>query len=279
MGYARAMRAAIRLVTLTALAAATLLGASCGADGTSPTDAPQPIETRVIAASDLRFALDELLDTMFHAEHPECDVQVSYGSSGQAFAQLSEGAPFDLFLSADITYAERLVESGHALRGSVFAYARGRIVLWAKYDARLRLHDLGAAALSDERVHHIALANPEHAPYGRAAEASLRSLGLYDGLSSKLVLGANVGQAASLVESGSAEVGIIALSLAKAPSMRGGDAFEMPLSSYPALRQGGVVIPGRAGERCAQSLANFLQTERAAQVLGSWGFLAPARGH
>jgi len=272
------MRAATRSVTLTALAAAALLGASCGADAGSTADAPEPVATRVIAASDLRFALEELLDTMFRAEHPECDVQVSYGSSGQAFAQLTEGAPFDLFLSADIGYAERLVESGHALRGSVFAYARGRIVLWAKRDARLGLAERGAAALSDERVHHIALANPEHAPYGRAAEASLRSLGLYDGLSSKLVLGANVGQAASLVESGSADIGIIALSLAKAPSMRSGDAFEMPLSSYPALRQGGVIIPGRAGESCARSLADFMQTERAKRSLAAWGFLSPATG-
>jgi molybdate transport system substrate-binding protein len=138
--------------------------------------------------------------------------------------------------------------------------------------------DRGAAALSDEAVEHVAIANPEHAPYGRAAQAALRSLGLYDALGNKLVLGANVAQTASLVQSGGADIGIIALSLAKAPAMRGGDAFELPLSRYPALRQGGVIIPGHAGESCARSLAEFMQTEQAKRVLASWGFLPPAAG-
>jgi len=267
------MRAATRSVTLAALALASLVASGCGADSASAGVAPAPVVTRVIAASDLRFAFDELLDTRFRSDHPECDVQVSYGSSGQAFSQLSEGAPFDLFLSADIDYATRLVESGHALRGSVFPYARGRLVLWAKRDAGLGVGERGAAALMDERVRHIAIANPEHAPYGRAAEAALRSLGLYDALSAKLVRGANVAQTASLVESGSAEIGIVALSLAKAPSMRSGDVFELPLTSYPALRQGGVVILGHPGQRCAQSLADFMQTEPARHVLAGWGFL------
>lgn len=259
---------------LSALVAVSLV-AGCGADSTSGTDAPAPVATRVIAASDLRFALGELLDSEFSAEHPECAVGVSYGSSGQAFAQLSEGAPFDLFLSADIDYASRLAEAGRASPGDVFPYARGRLVLWAARDRRLDLQGRGAAALRDESVHHIAIANPEHAPYGRAAMAALRSLGLDEELRAKLVFGESVSQAANMVRSGGAEVGILALSLAKAPAMRRGDAFELPLGRYPALRQGGVVLPGQPGEACARRLATFLGTERARGVLSSWGFLPP----
>ncbi len=158
-------------------------------------------EIVVAAAADLRFALDELSAT-FSRQHPQWTVQTSFGSSGVFYSQLQNGAPYDLYLSADVAYPKKLGAEGLIVEGSLFTYAVGRIVLWTRADSEVDAEALGAQALTDPRIKKLAIANPQHAPYGRAAESAMRSLGVYDAVADKLVLGENVSQTLQFVQSG-----------------------------------------------------------------------------
>src|SRR5205085_7630875 len=163
---------------------------------------------------------------------------ISFGSSGTFFAQLLNHAPFDVFLSADVTYPQQLAERALTVPGAEFTYAAGRIVLWTRATSPLDVTHAGMSALTDHRVMHVSIANPEHAPYGRAAQAAIRSAGVYDSVAPKLVFGENVSQALQFVQSGSAEIGIVALSLAVAPSVKNDGRFwEIPLNTYPRMGQ------------------------------------------
>ena len=169
----------------------------------------------IAAASDLQSALPELVKA-FEKQAP-ATVAVSFGSSGTLFAQIQNGAPFDLFFSADVEYPRQLIARGHADASTLYEYAKGRIVVWTRRDSGIDVAR-GLDALTDRRVTRIAIANPALAPYGRAAVAALRQKGLYDQVQSKLVRGDNISQTAQLVESGNADVGILALSLALGPA-------------------------------------------------------------
>lgn len=227
----------------------------------------------VAAAADLRFALDELA-VQFRAAHPGVALAVTYGSSGNFFAQIQNGAPFDVFLSADADYPRRLIAAGLAKPDSLFLYGIGRIVLWVPAGSPVD-PSLGTGALEALSVHHIAIANPEHAPYGRAAVAALHSLGAYDRVSPKLVLGENVAQAFQFVESGAAEAGIVALSLALAPAARGhGRYWELPAGAYPKIEQGGVIL-NRAPAGPAAQFRAFLLSADARRILQRYGFAPP----
>jgi molybdate transport system substrate-binding protein len=228
----------------------------------------------VAAAADLRFALDELA-AQFRAAHPKVDLAITYGSSGNFFAQIQNGAPFDVFLSADIDYPRRLAAAGLAARDSLFQYAVGRIVVWVPAASPLDPAALGIRTLEAPSVRHIAIANPQHAPYGRAAEAALRSLGVYDRVLPKLVLGENIAQTFQFVESGAAEVGIVALSLALAPAARGhGRYWDVPQEAYPRIEQGGVIL-SRAPAGLAAQFRAFLLSEPARRILQQYGFAVP----
>ena len=227
----------------------------------------------VAAAADLRFALDELAPH-FHAAHPPVDLAITYGSSGNFFAQIQNGAPFDVFLSADADYPRRLIAAGLAERDSFFLYGVGRIVVWVPAGSALD-PVLGVRVLDAPSVRHIAIANPQHAPYGRAAEAALRSLGVYDRVAPKLILGENIAQAFEFVESGAAEVGIVALSLALAPAARGhGRYWEIPQETYPKIEQGGVILSRAAAGPAAQFRA-FLVSADGQRILKQFGFSTP----
>ena len=163
-------------------------------------------------------------------------------------------APFDVFFSADVQYPHKLAEQGLILPGSEFSYAVGRIVLWTGNASGIDVQRLGIDAFKQPGVRHIAIANPAHAPYGRAAEAALRSLGVYDAVKDKLVMGENISQTFQMAQSGAAEVGIVALSLALAPGAAGqGDYWEAPRRRIRAIQQGGAIMKwtresgGRAG--------------------------------
>jgi len=228
----------------------------------------------VAAAADLRFALDELAP-QFRAAHPAVDLAITYGSSGNFFAQIQNGAPFDVFLSADVDYPRRLIAAGLASKDSLFLYGVGRIVVWVPAASRLNPAALGISVLEAAAVRHIAIANPQHAPYGRAAVAALRSLGVYDRVAPKLVLGENIAQAFEFVESGPAEVGIVALSLALAPAARGhGRYWEVPQEAYPKIEQGGVILT-RAPAGPAALFRAFLLSAEARGILKEYGFSAP----
>ncbi|MBI2823507.1 MAG: molybdate ABC transporter substrate-binding protein [Planctomycetia bacterium] len=249
-------------------------GAGCRRDARSDSARCEPPRrtVRAAAASDLQFVLPEVL-AHFEQKHPDIAVEVTFGSSGNFYAQLANKAPFDVFLSADAAYPSQLVESGLAMKGSQFVYAEGRIVIWVSQSSPLDLEALGIKALIDPSVKEIAIANPRHAPYGRIAEAAMKNLGVYDEVKERLVLGDNVAQAAQFIASGAADAGIIALSLAMAPTMRAkGKHWLIPRDSYPKLEQSGVVLSWAADGQAAEDLCAFLRGNEAQTILREFGF-------
>jgi molybdate transport system substrate-binding protein len=246
-------------------------GSSAGANS-SPATRSEPQRTLTIAAaSDLKFALDELLEG-FRAQHPGAQVQVTYGSSGNFLAQLSNGAPFDVFLSADVAYPRKLAEQS-LVADDVFLYAVGRIVVWVPKGSLLPVEQRGMDALREPAARRIAIANPQHAPYGRAAEAAMKSLGVYDVLEDKLVLGENIAQTAQFVQSGAADAGIIALALALAPAMKEqGSYWEVPLEAYPRMEQGGALLKNAKDPELARRFRDYLLGTEGKAMLKRYGF-------
>lgn len=267
----------LKLVAASCLMLALPVGARAdeadtpGRAGSTPTAAT----VTLAAAADLKFAMDDLV-MKFTKLHSTITVNVTYGSSGNFFSQLSNGAPFDMFLSADADFPRQLAAAGHVLADSEFFYAVGRIVLWVPQASSLDVQRLGIAALKDPSVRHIAIANPRHAPYGRAAEAALRSLGVYDDVKAKLVFGENVAQTAQFVESGAADAGIIALGLAMAPAMQqAGRYWEVPLDAYPRMDQGGVIMKAARDPAAARALREFVLSPPGRATLKRYGFAPP----
>lgn len=238
---------------------------------------PAPASARhldVAAAADLKFAMDDVVGA-FGKAHPEIVVSVSYGSSGNFLSQIQNGAPFDLFFSADIEYPRRLAEAGLAPKGSEFLYAVGRIVAWVPTASHV-LVERGLEALTAPEVRRIAIANPTHAPYGRAAEAALRKLGVYDRVKDRLVFGENVAQTAQFVQSGAADAGIIALSLAVAPALaKEGRYFEVPLDAYPRMDQGGIILNRARDPEAARVFRDFILGAEGRATLKRYGFFLP----
>jgi len=253
---------------------AALLSACDRQSGTSTpsTQLAASREVRIAAAADLKFALDEL-STAFRRQHPDVAVTITYGSSGNFYAQLSNDAPFDVFLSADVAYPRKLIEQGKGARDTLFRYAVGRIVVWVPSESKLDVQKLGIQALADPSVRRIAIANPQHAPYGRAAEAAMRSAGVYDTVKDRLVLGENVAQTAQFVQSGSADAGVIALSLALSPVMRDkGRYWQVPLDAYPRIEQGGVILSSAKDPDAARAFRAFVLGDEGKAVLKKYGF-------
>ncbi|HYW48820.1 MAG TPA: molybdate ABC transporter substrate-binding protein [Bryobacteraceae bacterium] len=229
---------------------------------------PQPQQLTIAAAADLNFALGDL-SREFQKTHPRLDVRVAYGSSGNFYSQIRNGAPFDLFLSADVEYPRKLAQEGLAAADSLFVYGAGRLVVWVPAQSRLD----PATALRDPSLAHVAIANPQHAPYGRAAEGALRSMGVYDGIRKKLVLGENIAQTLQFVQSGAADAGLVALSLAIAPPVRNqGRYWEIPLDAYPKLEQGGVILKDSAA---AREFRSWLLAPAGRAILKQYGFYLP----
>jgi molybdate transport system substrate-binding protein len=224
---------------------------------------------RVAAASDLQLAMGELGGRF--EKKSGIKVAVTYGSSGNFRAQIQNGAPFDLFFSADVQYPQQLVATGLADGQSLFVYAEGHLVLWAPAGANLRFAERGFEALKDPRIEKIAIANPEHAPYGRAAVVALQKAGRYEQVKSKLVFGENISQAAQFVQSGSAQVGIIALSLTFAESMKGGERWDIPADLYPPIQQAAVVIDASPNKAAARAFLKFVKSEEGRAVLSKCG--------
>jgi molybdate transport system substrate-binding protein len=227
---------------------------------------------RVAAAADLRFVFGSLISA-FHKQTPAVQLLPTFGSSGQLAAQLHERAPFDLFLAADIDYAQRIATKDDYGKTQVFAYARGYVGLWWPAKTPPEIVAAGPRGLLNDSVRRIAIANPRHAPYGRAAESSLRSLGLLDRVASRFVMAENVAQASQFVASGAADVGLIAKSLALSPALREqGEFQELPVDSYPPLIQGGVVVPWSERQEDARKFQHFLLSPEARAILQSAGF-------
>lgn len=230
----------------------------------------------ICAASDLKFALDDLLND-FRKLEPNVTVTAAYGSSGNFYQQLKNEAPFDVYLSADIDYVRKLNNDGLIESGSLFQYAEGRVVVWVRNDSKLELGPDGKSALADPAVNKIAVANPQTAPYGRAAAAALKTFGLYEQLESKFVQGENIAQTAQFIESGAADVGIIALSLAIAPAMKDkGRYVAIPKDAYPKLEQAGAILKWAKDKAAAQRFCKFLTSDEGRTKLQQYGFTTPA---
>lgn len=234
-------------------------------------------EINVAAASDLRFALDELV-TEFQANQSAIKVKVTYGSSGTFFAQLKNKAPFDLYFSADVAYPKKLSDAGLALDTNVFLYAVGRLVVWVPKQSSIKVKQLGIQSLLEPSVKKVAIANPEHAPYGVAAVGALKALKVYDAVKPKLVYGDNIAQTAQFIQSGSADIGIIALSLAIAPQMREeGRYWQIPLEAYPKMEQGGMILSWTKEAKACRTFRDFVLGEHGREVLKRYGFFLPER--
>lgn len=229
----------------------------------------------VAAAADLKFALDEIA-AEFQQQNPEYSINATYGASGTLFAQLSNQAPFDLFLSADASYPDKLIEQGLAVRESRFPYAVGHVVVWVRNDSLLDLEKLGMRALIDPSVKLISLANPKHAPYGRAAEAALKHFELDELVKDRLALAENVAQATQFVESGAADIGLIAQSLAVSPKLRDkGRYWVIPDDAYSRLEQVGVRLNGARSAAGCEKLAEYLQSAAGRVILERHGLHRP----
>jgi molybdate transport system substrate-binding protein len=260
----------VYIVRMTALAALLLFVLH----GAAPAQAPaQNGQLTVAAASDLTFAFKEVAERF--EKETGISVNLSFGSSGNFFAQIQNGAPYDLFFSADVRYPQQLESAGLTEPGTLHRYARGRIVLWALKDSHVDVNR-GLAALTDASVHKISIADPEHAPYGRAAVAALQHDGVYDAVKNKLVLGENISQAAQFVLSGSADAGVVALSLALSPTMKDqGKYFEIPESSYPAIDQAGVILKSSRNKETARRFLEFLDKPETVELMRRYGFALP----
>jgi molybdate transport system substrate-binding protein len=237
------------------------------------TDIVRAEEITIAAASDLNFAFKELISEYETASGNQ--VKLTLGSSGNFFAQIQNGAPFDLYFSADISYPKKMEEAGLIVPGSLYRYAIGRIVLWTRHESPVDVTQ-GIAALRQSSAKTIAIANPRHAPYGRAAIAAMEHFKMYDDVKDRLVLGDNISQAAQFVESGAADIGIIALSLALAPAMSAkGTYWEIPTEAHPPLEQGAVIVKASKRADSAKQFLEFVKSRQGVAIMKRYGFVAP----
>ena len=271
-GMASCWFAALAVLACAASFPAARGGVAAAASQASP--GPCGIVT-VAAAADLTYAMDEI-DANFE-KATGCTVRLSLGSSGNFLTQMENGAPFDVFFSADIAYPKKLEADGLAAPGSTYLYAIGKIVLWTRRDSHVDVSK-GLAGLRDSSVRKIAIANPEHAPYGRAAEEALRTAGVYDAVKDRLVLGENISQAAQFAESGNADAGILALSLALSPALRDkGRSWNIPEKLYTPIEQGAVIVRKSPNPQGAQQFLDYIKLPATAALLERYGFTLPAK--
>jgi len=199
-------------------------------------------------------------------------MKVIYGSSGSFFQQIQNGAPFDMFFSANLDYPKKLEAAGLTEPDSYHEYAKGKIVVWALNDSRINLNS-GLKALLDPSIRKIAIANPLHAPYGQAAVSAMQKEGIYEKVKDKFVLGENISQTASLIVSGAADIGVVALSLASSPNMKDrGRYVEIPSDRYPPIDQAVVILKSSKNKAVAQQFLAYVQSPTIADLLKQYGF-------
>jgi len=237
---------------------------------TSPLFAGQ---VTITAASDLQYAMKDII-AAFESKNQGDTVAAVYGSSGKAFSQIENGAPYDMFFSADISYPEKLKQSGMAI-SEPKPYAIGRITLWVTKQSGLDVRN-GMKLLTDPRVKKIAIANPEHAPYGRSAKETFEHYKLYDNIKNKLVLGENIQQTAQFVQTGAADAGMIAYSLVLAPVLaKEGNYYLIPATAHKPIVQGYVRLKPAINNGCATKFEQFIGSPAARVIFKKYGFILP----
>jgi molybdate transport system substrate-binding protein len=259
-GYSDLMK---RILILLALAAAGLkpaLGATVA----------------IAAAADLTYCIQDL-NKAYQQSHPDTELKLSTGSSGNFYTQIEHGAPYDVFLSADISFPRKLIQEGFADGATLSVYSIGRLAIWTTKPETVSL-DKGIEVLRDSTVKRIAIANPEFAPYGRAAKAALETAGLWDDVQSRLVTGENIAQTAQFVQSGNADVGFVALSLLYNPSLKNvGRYIQVDPKLYPPLQQALVLTKNGGGNSSAHDYLQFLAGQEARSIFDRYGFEAPPK--
>ena len=230
-------------------------------------------EARIAAAANLKFVMTDLIEQF--AKQTGQKIEAVYGSSGNLFSQISNGAPFDAFFSADEEFPRKLQAAGLAEQNSLMEYAVGRIAIWTPPGSPLHVKGGKWSVLLDSRVLKIAVANSQHAPYGRAALQALRNSGVYERIKEKLVYGEDISQAAQFVQSGNAQAGIIALSLILSPGMRDGNYWEIPEETHAPITQAAVVMKLAKNKKVAREFLEFVKTPEARATLQKYGFMAP----
>ncbi|MHB8302985.1 MAG: molybdate ABC transporter substrate-binding protein [Acidobacteriaceae bacterium] len=234
---------------------------------------PQQQPMRIAAAADLQPVLPGLIADFEKSNATK--VEVSYASSATLATQILNGAPFDLFLAADLSFPQKVVDANLAIGPQPVPYASGTLVLWARHGV-LR-GPLSMQALSDASVHRIAVANPQHAPYGAAAVAAIRSLGQSAALQAKLVYAENIAQAAQFAQSGNAECALISKTLAITTAMRQAGSFvDVPADTYPSMQQGAVILRNAAQKQAALAFLNYLLSPAGRGLLAIGGLNAPS---
>lgn len=225
----------------------------------------------IAAAADLKFAMAEVVE-QFRAGRPGDRIDVIYGSSGKFFTQIKNGAPFDIYFSADIAYPRELEKKG-LTSGSTRPYAFGRLVLWSLKPqlAQTPLKDLPRAA-----IRKFAIANPQHAPYGLRAREALQHQGVWAAMEPKLVLGENIAHTAQFIDTGAAEAGVIALALVMSPTMAGKGAWTLiPAEWHAPLEQGYAITRHAADNPLAAAFADHMASEPARVIMRRYGFTLP----
>jgi len=226
----------------------------------------------VAAAADLKFAMDEIVSE-FSKTHPADEISVVYGSSGKFNTQIQQNAPFDMFFSADIAFPRELVKAGLAA-SDVRPYAVGRLVLWSP---SMDASKMTLASLVDPKITRVAIANPRHAPYGQRAEEALRAAGVWDKVEPKLVYGENIAATAQYVQTGAAQIGLIALSLAVNPELAGKGGYALIDDKlHSPLEQGYVITKRAADNALAKRFGEYMSTKPARAVMVKYGFVLPA---
>ena len=239
------------------------------------------LTTAAMAQTTLKLAaaadLEPVLPPILHQFEMQTGIHVvgTYQASAMLTTQMMNGAPFDLFLAADMGFPARLVKAGLAEEAAPVPYAKGTLVLWTRKDEALPPPSLDL--LRSPMLKRLAIANPDRAPYGRAAVATLKSLGFYDALKDRIVRAENIGQTAEFVESGNAQAGLIALTAAETPALsRVGSYFVIPHDLYPPIEQGAVVLRASAHRAEAERLLAFLLSAPVQAQLAAHG-LTPVR--
>jgi molybdate transport system substrate-binding protein len=250
-----------------ALAAALLL--------TAPAWAEAPRRTLTVAAAANLKTAAETLKLGFEAEQPGVEVALTLGASGALFSQVQNGAPFDLFLSADREFPAKVISAGLGAAADERVYAYGKLVAWLPPGSPIDLAKRGLAALSDPAVKRIAIANPAVAPFGRATLAALQAAGVADAVKEKLVLGTSAAQAAQFATTGAADVAFLPLSLTFGKELAGGTIYAVPEGLYPRIEQSGVVLVGAREPALARAFLAFITGPRGRAVLSKYGFGLP----
>jgi molybdate transport system substrate-binding protein len=254
----RALRAAVPLILLAA----------------SSARAGEKHVVSVAAASSLKDAAEALVQA-FQSARPEVEVRVSLGASGTFFAQLQNGAPYDLFLSADREYPAKIVAAKLAVAADERVYAIGKLVAWLPPGSKLPLAQRGLAVLADPEVKRIAIANPAVAPFGRAAAWAFRAAGVEDAVKDKLVLGTSVAQAAQFATTGAADVSFLPYSLTFGKELAAGQTILVPEALYPRIEQSGIVLSAAKEPLLARDFLAFVTGEKGRAILAKFGYGLP----